>query len=310
MLEAIAHHLNFDLEAVVAAQTPESLAAGTSATSAVPSHAASSTVAANTTADSTDTSELPPPKRPRLDSQGASTSITQSLTTLSSKDFPPAEFNLRLANTEGFQLFTLPQSAVNLSFIQRQGRELQLMLKHPDSLLKENAAVSVPLLCYILMTIGCMPVSLMTGPLLGKLFEKLTGQQLSSVRVATDKDIQRLSDSNMCTMVKVWIRDLCRFISIGTQMRESLDMAAKCFEEYSIRCLVDGDIDTVYDEDSTIAMDMLKMNEFNSRLILGIHQDDLPKLYIYLPHMMVGDLGGDMIRLLKQASYSLINRVD
>ncbi|KAJ2825364.1 hypothetical protein FBU31_003737 [Coemansia sp. 'formosensis'] len=133
-----------------------------------------------------------------------------------------------------------------------------------------------------------MPVSQMAGPLLSELFMALTKKQLELVRVATDKEVQLLSDVEMYTMVEKWIRDLCIYLSTDSHVQSLTDFAEKCFNEYSIRWLVDGDINTVYDMDGTVAMDMLNRNVHNSYLFLGILPSELREYYKYIMITMVG----------------------
>ncbi|KAJ2813916.1 hypothetical protein H4S07_000309 [Coemansia furcata] len=205
-----------------------------------------------------------------------------------SDNVQPAEFNTRLVKTPGFKFFIPRHSVTYSNFLQQQDSEFLAMHKNLDRLLKQNAAVPAPLMCYTLMTLVCMPVKQMTGPLLSELFTALTKQRLELVRVATDKEVRLLSDVEMYTMAEQWIRDLCIYLSNDSRVQSSMDLSEKCFDEYSIRCLVEGDINNIYDVDGAIAMDMLNRNVHNSYLFLGILPGELREYYKYIMFTMTG----------------------
>ncbi|KAJ2880202.1 hypothetical protein H4R27_004867 [Coemansia aciculifera] len=310
MLEAIAHHLNVDLDAVVAVQTPESLAAGTSSTPAAPSDAAgssvSSTVAANATADSTDVSELPPPKRLRLDSQGGEHVDNPAVDHTAQQELSGGRIDSTVVDDTA-------QRVTSDELFDDMGVKITpARLSTPFGPFPIVEVSTLPKIYKLVLHCRLYPrnASQITGTLLGELFKRLTGRQLGLVRVAMASGVLEKSSDELCRMAREWIWDLCQFIAIGTQACDSLDMAAKCFEEYSIRCLVDGGMDTVYDKNGTIAIDMLDKNELNSQLILGIQPEKLRELFIYLPFKITDELGGDVIKRLKQVSYRLLNRVE
>ncbi|KAJ2838726.1 hypothetical protein FBU31_000857 [Coemansia sp. 'formosensis'] len=207
---------------------------------------------------------------------------------LYSDDVNPATFNTRLVKTPGFKFFVSHRSKSCSNILQRQDSEFLTAHKNLDRLLKQNAAVPAPLMCYTLMTLVCMPVKQMSGPLLSELFTALTKKRLELVRVATDKEVRLLSDVEMYTMAEQWIRDVCIYLSTDSRAQSSTDFAEKCFDEYSIRCLVNGDINTVYDMDGAVAMDMLNRNVHNSYLFLGILPGELREYYKYIMFTMVG----------------------
>ncbi|KAJ2825770.1 hypothetical protein GGI24_003072 [Coemansia furcata] len=207
---------------------------------------------------------------------------------LYSDNVNPAKFNMRLVKTPGLKFFVPQHSDIYPNFLQQQDSEFLTVHKNLDRLLKQNAAVPAPLMCFSLMTLVCMPVKQISGPLLSELFTALTKKRLELVRVATDKEVRLLSDVEMYTMAEKWIRDLCIYLSTDSRVQSSTDFAEKCFDEYSIRCLVDGDINTVYDIDGAIAMDMLNRNVHSSYLFLGILPGELTEYYKYMMITMVG----------------------
>ncbi|KAJ2814579.1 hypothetical protein GGI24_006338, partial [Coemansia furcata] len=207
---------------------------------------------------------------------------------LYSDNVKSTEFSRRLEHIHGFKFFVPQHSEIYPNFLQQQDSEFLTLHKNLDRLLKQNAAVPAPLMCYTLMTLVCMPVKQMTGPLLSELFTALTKQRLELVRVATDKEVRLLSDVEMYAMAEQWIRDVCIYLSTDSCAQSSTDFAEKCFDEYSIRCLVDGDANVVYDVDGVIAMDMLNRNVHNSYLFLGILPGELREYYRYIMFTMVG----------------------
>ncbi|KAJ2827258.1 hypothetical protein GGI24_002693 [Coemansia furcata] len=207
---------------------------------------------------------------------------------LYSDNVKPVEFNMRLVKTPGFKFFVPHHSKFYSNLLQQQGSEFLAMRMNLDRLLKQNAAVPAPLMCYTLMTLVCMPVNQMSGPLLSELFTALTKKRLELVRVATDKEVRLLSDVEMYTMAEQWIRDVCIYLSNDSRVQSSLDLAEKCFDEYSIRCLVDGDVNVVYDMDGAVATDMLNRNVNNSYLFLGILPGELREYYKYIMFTMTG----------------------
>ncbi|KAJ2835192.1 hypothetical protein FBU31_001692 [Coemansia sp. 'formosensis'] len=207
---------------------------------------------------------------------------------LYSDNVKSTEFSTRLEHIHGFKFFVPQHSKIYPNLLQQQDSEFLTLHKNLGRLLKQNAAVPAPLMCYTLMTLVCMPVKQMTGPLLSELFAALTKKRLELVRVATDKEVRLLSDIEMYTMAEKWIRDLCIYLSTDSRVQYSMDLSEKCFDEYSTRCLVDRDIDVVYDVDGTIAMDMLNRNVHNSYLFLGILPGELREYYKYIMFTMVG----------------------
>ncbi|KAJ2827025.1 hypothetical protein GGI24_002752 [Coemansia furcata] len=207
---------------------------------------------------------------------------------LYSDNVKPTEFHMRLVKTRSFKFFGSQYSEAYPKLLQQQDSEFLTVHKSLDRLLKQNAAVPAPLMCFSLMTLVCMPVSQMSGPLLTELFMALTNQRLELVRVATDKEVRLLSDIEMYTMAEQWIRDLCIYLSNDSRVQSSMDLAEKCFDEYSIRCLVDGDINVVYDVDGAVAMDMLNRNVHDSHLFLGILPGELREYYKYIMFTMTG----------------------
>ncbi|KAJ2797234.1 hypothetical protein H4S07_006002, partial [Coemansia furcata] len=149
---------------------------------------------------------------------------------LYSDNVKSTEFSTRLEHIHGFKFFVPQHSEIYPNLLQQQDSEFLTSHKNLGRLLKQNAAVPAPLMCYTLMTLVCMPVKQMTGPLLSELFTALTKKRLELVRVATDKEVRLLSDIEMYTMAEKWIRDLCIYLSNDSRMQSSLDLAEKCFD--------------------------------------------------------------------------------
>ncbi|KAJ2862484.1 hypothetical protein GGH94_004238 [Coemansia aciculifera] len=211
----------------------------------------------------------------------------------------PAESNTKLANMEGFRLFTLQQSGINLTFLQRQGSEFQQMRQNLNHLLGQNAAAPAPKICYILVTLACMKYGQITGSLLDGLFKELTGQDFGVRKIATEKGVQQLSSKALWEMAKTWLLKLCMFLYNRDDIRSSLDMAAECYKEYRARCPDGGDINTAETYD-----------KINSQLVLGIRPDDLRRLCIRLPFMMTDKLRSEIIERLKLSLDILLDRAE
>ncbi|KAJ2463146.1 hypothetical protein GGI03_004025 [Coemansia sp. RSA 2337] len=71
-----------------------------------------------------------------------------------------------------------------------------------------NAAVLGPCLYYVLVRMCLMPVDLLTGPMLRSMFMDVTGLDLHSLNVITEKRVQRMGANIICRMVKNWTGDV------------------------------------------------------------------------------------------------------
>ncbi|KAJ2811588.1 hypothetical protein H4S07_001969 [Coemansia furcata] len=202
------------------------------------------------------------------------------------------EFNRMLTGMDGFKFWTLqlpgptPSRPIFMNFLLRDGDELgsmrQNLLRRLALTEGSRAVVLGPLLCYFLITLACMRVDQMTGHILDKMFIRITGKSLGSLRVVTENGIRKMSADELCEMAKTWVRDLCLFIANGSRMQESLDLATGCYEAYVKKFRATGSSSTHIDLDGKIAKEMLENNEDHCRMFLGIRAAELTKLYVYL----------------------------
>ncbi|KAJ2904241.1 hypothetical protein GGI21_004314 [Coemansia aciculifera] len=224
------------------------------------------------------------------------------------------DFNRGLTGLDGFGFWAArpqPSTAI-VNFVMRNGPELTAMRQRMLSRLMppggpKSPVVLGPLLCYYLMTMACMKVGQMTGPLLSEVFLKVTDMDMRSLRVVTENGIRRMTANELGDMVRNWARDLCQYMASGSRMQESLDVATRCYTTYSARCRSTGAVYPNLDVDGSIARDMLERNEDHSRMFLGIRATELTNVYKYLVCTMEGEVGVDVIQYLRQVSESLQN---
>ncbi|KAJ2054621.1 hypothetical protein GGI08_004499, partial [Coemansia sp. S2] len=181
------------------------------------------------------------------------------------------DFNRLLTKMEGFQFWSLSIAGTNfgrpiyMNFLQRDGVELgnirKNMLRRLALTEGANAVVLGPLLSYSLITLACMRVDQMTGPILDRMFTRITGRALGTLRVVTENGIRRMTAIQICEMAKTWVTDLCLFIARGSRMQESQDLATKCYEAYVRRYRATGSNSVQIDTDGAIAREMLANNE-------------------------------------------------
>ncbi|KAJ2060363.1 hypothetical protein GGH13_006796 [Coemansia sp. S155-1] len=232
----------------------------------------------------------------------------------------PQDFNRMLTKMEGFQFWSLSIAGTNfgrpiyMNFLQRDGVELgnirKNMLRRLALTEGANAVVLGPLLSYFLITLACMRVDQMTGPILDRMFTRITGRALGTLRVVTENGIRRMTAIQICEMAKTWVTDLCLFIARGSRMQESQDLATKCYEAYVRRYRATGSNSVQIDTDGAIAREMLANNEDYSRMFLGIRATELIKLYMCLVCMINGEVDSSTKTYLKEVSHSLTNQLE
>ncbi|KAJ2417375.1 hypothetical protein GGI10_000235 [Coemansia sp. RSA 2530] len=229
-----------------------------------------------------------------------------------------SDFNRMLTSLDGFCFWPLriagsdPKRPMYMNFLQRNDGELrdirQDMYRRLALTTGSSPVVLGPLLCFYLITLACMRVDEMTGPILKQMFLRVTYKDLGSLRVVTENGIKRMSVGDLCAMAKDWIRNLCLFIARGSRMQDSLDMATKCYETYVNRYrATTGSNSLQIDPDGIIAREMLESNEEHSRMFLGIRANELSKLYVHLVCMINNEVDPNTRVYLKQVSESLQN---
>ncbi|KAJ2495013.1 hypothetical protein IWW47_004292 [Coemansia sp. RSA 2052] len=226
-------------------------------------------------------------------------------------------FNRALTSLEGFRHWATrtPPSSLNasgfLNFVMRDGPEFQSMRQRMTSRLlppggPKSAVVLGPLLCYYLMSMACIRLEQMTGPVLDRIFHQITGLDITSLRVVTETGIRRMTANDLGEMVRNWAMDLCQYMARDSRMQESLDAATRCYNAYMRKCHDRGGAYPNLDPDGATAKGMLERNEEHSRMFLGIRATELTNLYKYLVCIMEG-IDSSTVKYLRQVSESLQN---
>ncbi|KAJ2060211.1 hypothetical protein GGI17_003909 [Coemansia sp. S146] len=219
------------------------------------------------------------------------------------------DFCRRLGRIEGFEFWTLQHSGTNFVFLQRQGLMLQPIRQSLHNRLRlfdgPNAVVLNPVLCYHLLTLGCIPLNQLSGFVLNAVFMRICGRDLNSLNVVTGNETRKMSNDEIYDMVKTWAQDLCLFISVGKRMPRSLAIATNCFARYEIACTANGNNGSLLDQDGEVAKDMLARNVCLSKLVLGLRPTDLKVFYGFLPYLMKGVLDDNIIERLRLAAANM-----
>ncbi|KAJ2880380.1 hypothetical protein H4R27_004755 [Coemansia aciculifera] len=71
-----------------------------------------------------------------------------------------------------------------------------------------KAAVLGPQLCYIIVSLCSMHVDQMTGPVIGELFNLMTGRHLHLLQVTTQNGTKPMAENDICVMAKEWVERL------------------------------------------------------------------------------------------------------
>ncbi|KAJ2462443.1 hypothetical protein GGI03_004467 [Coemansia sp. RSA 2337] len=116
-----------------------------------------------------------------------------------------------------------------------------------------NAAVLGPRLCYVLVRMCSMSVDHLSAPVLRSMFMDATGLDLHTLNVVTEKGVQRMGANSIYQTVDTWMMLVAR---------------PQCNAAYTTRCGSASD-------STSVASDMLKNNEDDSRLFLGNQAADL-----------------------------------
>ncbi|KAJ2059480.1 hypothetical protein GGI17_004360 [Coemansia sp. S146] len=147
----------------------------------------------------------------------------------------PRDFMLKLANMEGFMHWSPPAS--NMDFICNYSHAfgyLDLNIPRRLGLMGESKTMALaPRLCYFLVTMCNLQVDRLTGSILNKLFEKITGKSLESLWIVAGTGIRQMTNSAICDMVKRWVKDICLFIAKDDGMMCSCNMATECNDAYA-----------------------------------------------------------------------------
>ncbi|KAJ2059005.1 hypothetical protein GGI03_001995 [Coemansia sp. RSA 2337] len=190
----------------------------------------------------------------------------------------PREFMLMLADMEGFRHWS-PEAA-NMDFICCTGHEFRYLTldipQHLGLMGESKTMVLAPRLCYFLATMCGLQVDRLTGAILDELFAVITGESLQSLLIVTGKGIRQMTNSQICDMVKTWVESLCLSIAEDGGMAQSFDMALDCNGAYGNKG------GSIADSDGLIALQTLKTNKFDDRLLLRVYPTELQEYYPFL----------------------------
>ncbi|KAJ2012229.1 hypothetical protein GGI14_005889 [Coemansia sp. S680] len=131
-----------------------------------------------------------------------------------------------------------------------------------------NAAVLGPRLCFVLVRMCQIPVDLLTGTIIGSMFLEVTGLDLHSLNVVTEKGVRRIKAKKLCRLVTKWVLRFCKFIAEDFSLDDARSAARLCNTEYSSKS------GSASSNNTSVALDMLKNNKHNSRLFLGSQAAD------------------------------------
>ncbi|KAJ2251779.1 hypothetical protein GGI13_003656 [Coemansia sp. RSA 455] len=223
------------------------------------------------------------------------------------------DFLLRLTELEGFEYWYTPFEGADLDrssgleILRRDGPALETMHHDLRQLLAKEQGMTVvaPKLLNFLCKLCCMRAGLLTGPILSELFERATGQSLSSLNVVTERGIHRYTDDQLAEMLRNWLKELCAFISNEGRAQYLLDGATTCSDEFRARRRKNRTDGAGLDQRHVIAQEMLASNEHNSQLVLGISSSSLEGLYMALPFLAEKLVDMSTLRYLKSLSDSL-----
>ncbi|KAJ2463848.1 hypothetical protein GGI03_003584 [Coemansia sp. RSA 2337] len=198
--------------------------------------------------------------------------------------------NQCLARLEGFTLLPSRHSLTASDFLLRQGAALMERQQHLEAQLwlasNNNAVVPLPLLCFCLITLACMPIDDMTGLVLSELYRVATKHELGSLQVVTENGVEHLNANMLCERAKQWARELQAAVVEGNIIQEALAIATKCNQLYLERCGGDGAIGVDIDLDGRLAAGMLANNTCLSVWFLGVPVAKLKELFRYFEFML------------------------
>ncbi|KAJ2746471.1 hypothetical protein GGI20_001314 [Coemansia sp. BCRC 34301] len=228
------------------------------------------------------------------------------------------DFNRALTKLDGFQFWSMRTTPSSLNetgisnFVLRTGSDFKSMCQRMLCRLMppggpKSPVVLGPLLCYYLLSMACMPLGQMSGPVLDGVFFRITDLKMTSLRVVTENGIRRMTTNELSEMTKNWARDLCHYMARDSRMQESLDVATRCYNLYMTNCRRKGGVYPNLDLDGSTAKEMLDSNSEHCRMFLGIRATELANLYKYLVCIMDGEVGASASNYLRQVSESLQN---
>ncbi|KAJ2868821.1 hypothetical protein GGH93_006354 [Coemansia aciculifera] len=182
--------------------------------------------------------------------------------------WPPLCIRADLSELTGFNL--LRRSDVDLETVGSN------ILRRVGLAEGQEVVVLGPVLCYALVTLCGIRLEQMTGRVLEKIFRAITGKSLSELTVVSKNGVGPMSETDICNLVRDWIRNLSRLITRDGGVESSLASATRCHEYYTSQCPTDAN-GVRSDPRGEVAERVLK-DSSDGNLFLGL--DDTHKLKV------------------------------
>ncbi|KAJ2043680.1 hypothetical protein GGI08_007334 [Coemansia sp. S2] len=157
--------------------------------------------------------------------------------------------------------------ATRLELVQRVGIENALISEKMTDRLRlrrgYSAVVPGPLLLYYLAILGYVPIVELSGTAVAKMFQIVTGISLESLTIATRRGPRQRTKYELYGMLRDWLDGLSHLV-------------------------VKENTAADFDLNGANAVEMLRNNECNSRIFLGIWVDEFEVVLKCLPDLMKG----------------------
>ncbi|KAJ2064608.1 hypothetical protein GGI17_000935 [Coemansia sp. S146] len=229
----------------------------------------------------------------------------------------PQVFHEALGALEGFKLHSISvkstgsDQAVSLTVLLRNGPEFKrkhLDLKRRLGLTKKPiSSIPVPLMCYSVVILGCMPLDQLSSTVLQDMFSTITGVDFETLPIVTSKEIHRMSYDDLCSTVTDWVHDLCRFTLKGGNMNKTLNIVRDCHKAYANKCYGNENMNADLDPKGMVAK-MLKDDVCSMWLLLGIRKPEFRTLFKHLTFMIEDHDNEGVKSYMKNVSISLFKR--
>ncbi|KAJ2291248.1 hypothetical protein IWW49_000634 [Coemansia sp. RSA 1797] len=190
-----------------------------------------------------------------------------------------------------------------VEYVARAGSSLSMMQRRIKKRLLDTAAVPAPLLSYYLVTLGCYPVDQISVSEVEDMFYFVTGKQLRSMRVITERGVGQSSAFLLWREAKDWVTRLTQYITRTRRAQDVLDTADRMFAQYVEQCRAAS---SSSDPDSDVRIAQKMLAEENGPLFVGIRSSELKPLYKYLGYMMGNTVGRSDGNYLKELAASFI----
>ncbi|KAJ2836484.1 hypothetical protein J3B01_002804 [Coemansia erecta] len=190
-----------------------------------------------------------------------------------------------------------------VEYVARAGSSLSMMQRRIKKRLLDTAAVPAPLLSYYLVTLGCYPVDQISVSEVEDMFYFVTGKQLRSMRVITERGVGQSSAFLLWREAKDWVTRLTQYITRTRRAQDVLDTADRMFAQYVEQCRAASSSN---DPDSDVRIAQKMLAEENGPLFVGIRSSELKPLYKYLGYMMGNTVGRSDGNYLKELAASFI----